>query len=262
MLTRATSNPRAARIAVACSVVAIALLAFSVVLADTAAAQARKVKVEGTIGKTTLDPLDGSHVDRRTNSPLVLQGARRMYKLVVRNGKTRVLKGKRRYRWTRGSKLIADDTRVIVRGTLKNGTLRATTVRISPKLRAQSSVAGAFKTVVIPYNFSNDRSTPYTQSQLRTEVFTGASSANAFWKDVSGDTVSFTGKLPGSTDGDVLANWVEIANTNADCTSNYVAWGSAALAASGIDANDYDRIVYVSPVPPGCSYGGVAVGSK
>ena len=67
---------------------------------------------------------------------------------------------------------------------------------------------GCAKTVVIMFNFANDTRTPYTQDQLRSQVFTGAGSVNAYYQEQSFGLVSFTGKY--RADGDVWG-WFTIA---------------------------------------------------
>lgn len=260
MRTRSSNQTPATAAAITALIAALAVLVLAL-SPNTATAKSRTVAIGGTIGKVTADPIKANSDSHSKTNRFTLQGDRKLYKLRIRSGATRVLKGKRSYRWSKASRLINAKTRVVVRGTLRGGTLTVRTVRIVKSRRARGSVAGVFKTAVILYNFSNDTSQPYTVAGARSEVFTGGLSSNAYWQEVSGGSISFTGKLPGSTDGDVF-DWVTIPNTNADCMSNFTAWGNAANTAAGVNPVDYDKIIYVSPFPTGCPHGGVATGSK
>jgi len=112
------------------------------------------------------------------------------------------------------------------------------------------------KVAVILLNFTNDRSQPWTPSEIQDTVFTDPDSVNAYFQEESTDQIELTGK--NSVNGDVLG-WYEIADSNTGC--NYTSWASAAQAAAasnGDNLSGYDNFLYIWPDAPSCNWAGLA----
>lgn len=114
---------------------------------------------------------------------------------------------------------------------------------------------GAKKFAVILFNFQDIPTQPLTPSQVKDQIFTGALSANNYFKEVSYNKLLLVGKLESS--GDVFG-WYTL-NTNSTCTSNiWWSWYQAANAmaqADGKNLDNYDGFLYVHP--PTCGYWGI-----
>jgi hypothetical protein len=86
-------------------------------------------------------------------------------------------------------------------------------------------------------------------------VFTGTSSSNAYYKEVSFGIRSLTGVADAT--GDVFG-WYTIDATNAGCA--YQDWGTAARAkatAAGVNLTGYDHVVHYFPRAASCQFSGV-----
>ncbi|MBJ7459488.1 MAG: M10 family metallopeptidase C-terminal domain-containing protein [Thermoleophilaceae bacterium] len=236
----------------------LTILAICVFAPTAPAAAKKKVTVTGTYGvpiEETIGSKDGhSHKGRP-----VVNTARYSYTLRMNPRTTRVLRHGRSYSWKRGKRFFSSRARVTVTGSLKNGSIKVRTIRIAkPSKKAKSSAfSGTYRTAVIPYNFSNDTSTPHTVEGLRQDVFTGANSVQAYWREVSNDVIKFSGADTSNLDGDVFP-WVTISSSSTSATCDHVAWGNEALTASGVNAANYDRILFVQPEASACSWDGVA----
>jgi hypothetical protein len=109
---------------------------------------------------------------------------------------------------------------------------------------------------VLLLNFRNDTTQPRDIASTRDMVFTGATSVNAYFKEISFGARSLIGK--NSPDGDVYG-WYTLDVDNTPC--NYSAWGTEARAkatAAGVDLNGYDHIIHYFPRASSCSFSGVA----
>ncbi len=111
------------------------------------------------------------------------------------------------------------------------------------------------KVAVILANFQNDTSQPIDQAQARDRVFTGSTSSNAYYKEISFGARS----LVGNTDpnGDVFG-WYTIDFSNTPC--DYSAWGTNARSkaqAAGVNLAAYDHIIHYFPRTSACSFSGV-----
>jgi hypothetical protein len=108
---------------------------------------------------------------------------------------------------------------------------------------ASAAAPVAKKVLVLMFKFPG-QADPWSADAVRKEVFTGSSSANAYWTDSSFGLLSLTGNL--RPDGDVAGPYV-INSTNSACSSNYKTWSNAARAAAqadGWDLGGYDHFVY------------------
>jgi len=152
---------------------------------------------------------------------------------------------------------VAVGMRVRIEGMLSGHTLAAAggSVEATGGTTAAATTGGR-TTAVILFNFSNDTRQPWTTDAVRSAVFTGASSVNAYYQEQSFGRVSFVGKV--RTDGDVYG-WYTIPNANTGCDAG--GWSSAAKTAAqnaGVDLSGYQHIVYGFPRVSGCGWAGMA----
>jgi hypothetical protein len=151
---------------------------------------------------------------------------------------------------------------VLVRGELSGGALRATSVE--PMAQAVDEVgtvqepliaASPKRVAVVLFNFSNNTTQPIDAAKAKEIVFSGASSSNAFYKEVSFGVRSLVGSLDAT--GDVFG-WYTIDQTNDGC--DYSAWGTAARAkatAAGVNLGNYDYVVHYFTKTSTCGFSGV-----
>lgn len=119
-----------------------------------------------------------------------------------------------------------------------------------------SPVLGAHKVAVIAFNFLSDTSQPWTTAQIRSQIFTGAASTNAFFKEETYNQLSLTGKT--RSDGDVYG-WYTL--PIAPTTCDYSTWATLAktqAAADGFSASGYQHVMYVFPEQSVCGWAGLA----
>ena len=120
----------------------------------------------------------------------------------------------------------------------------------------QPLIAASPKRVaVVLFNFSNDTTQPIDAAKAKELVFSGASSSNAYYKEVSFGVRSLVGTRDAT--GDVFG-WYTLDQTNAGCA--YQDWGTAARAkaqAAGVDLSGYDHVVHYFPKTSTCQFSGV-----
>ena len=117
---------------------------------------------------------------------------------------------------------------------------------------------GPHQTAVVMINFRNHPVRPFTAAAMRSAVFTGRLSANAYWQESTGGQLSLTGIENAA--GDVFG-WYTIPYTDHYCdTGNWAVAATAAASAQGHNLNAYDNVLYVFPMTPACNFGGQAAG--
>lgn len=105
---------------------------------------------------------------------------------------------------------------------------------------------GSRKVLTLLVNFTNNQTQPVTVEQVRSNVFTGANSANAYFKEASLYRYNLTGIQ--RADGDVVG-WLTLPFTDASCNVQ-TEWtqGADALARqNGYESNNYNSVLYVFP---------------
>jgi hypothetical protein len=116
--------------------------------------------------------------------------------------------------------------------------------------------SGPRKTGVILFNFSDDSSQPWSVAGARSEVFTGAQSANVFYEEESYGTVSLTGDL--RADGDVFG-WFTINAPAGGCPyEEWVTKADQAATNAGMELGDYQNLIYMFPPQFSCPWSGLA----
>ncbi|WP_394845709.1 PA14 domain-containing protein [Pendulispora brunnea] len=130
--------------------------------------------------------------------------------------------------------------------------------RVTTRSLAAEPVHRSRKTAVLLANFSNNPSDqPVSPAAAKSGFFTGADSANAFWKEASFNYDELIGKVDPS--GDVYGYYtLDVPNT--DCGANYASWGDKAMAqaqSAGVDLSGYDHISFVFAAECGAAWGEV-----
>jgi hypothetical protein len=119
-----------------------------------------------------------------------------------------------------------------------------------------SPVLGAHKVAVIAFNFLSDTRQFWTTDQIRSNVFTGAGSTNAFFKEETYNQLSLTGSV--RPDGDVYGWYtLPVAPTSCDY-GNWATLAKAQATAAGFNVSNYDHVMYVFPPQTLCGWAGLA----
>jgi hypothetical protein len=131
------------------------------------------------------------------------------------------------------------------------GPVTAAAPRAAPTL-------GGRRTAVIAFNFvTNPTTQPWSVAQIRSSIFTGASSTSAFFREESYNQLWLTGKT-GNLDGDVYG-WYTLPITSAGCNySAFATQAKAAAALNGFNEADYQHVMYVFPGTSDCGWAGLA----
>jgi chitodextrinase len=136
---------------------------------------------------------------------------------------------------TRGGVFVAAD-----------GETTSTSGSVTTPSTQTAALATTRQTAVILLNFTNDARQPWTPTAVSDLVFGDAASVNAYYKEVSYASTSFTGSVFG---------WVTIPFDNSGC--RYWDWGNAAQQALGVDPTKYNNIVYIWPEAMSCQWAGL-----
>ena len=152
--------------------------------------------------------------------------------------------------------------RVRATGLRRGAVLRVQRLRRLPgglSARTSAVPVGAKKTAVVLFNFSDDRSRPFSHEQVRSALFAGPTSVSAFYAAESHGRLTLTGRDRG--DGDVYG-WFEIDSSASQCFGGQ-SWdwydkADAAARAAGVDLGGYDHVVYVHPKVASCQFAGIA----
>jgi hypothetical protein len=116
--------------------------------------------------------------------------------------------------------------------------------------------SGPRKVGVILFNFPGDSREPWSVAGARSEVFTGAQSANAFYEEESYGAVSLTGDL--RADGDVFG-WFTINASAGGCPyQEWVQKANEAATNAGAVLDAYKNLIYMFPQQISCPWGGLA----
>ena len=152
--------------------------------------------------------------------------------------------------------------RVRATGLRRGGVLRVQAlrrVRGGLSARASALPTGAKKTAVVLFNFSDDRSRPFSHEDVRAALFTGPTSVSSFYAAESHGRLTLTGR--DRADGDVYG-WFEIDSSGAQCFGggswDWYDKADAAARAAGVNLGGYDHVVYVHPKVASCQFAGIA----
>ncbi len=137
------------------------------------------------------------------------------------------------------------DQEIVIDGSTSSVTVLSSTSLV----QASATAPIVHKTAVILVNFS-DKTPQLTPDQIRTMMFTGSKSVQAYYTEQSFGQETFSGDVFG---------WYTIPYTSPGCTTSHYTLGEAAKTqaiAAGVDLSSYDTILYY--IPNYCRYGGVA----
>jgi hypothetical protein len=146
-------------------------------------------------------------------------------------------------------------SRVRVTGVRERGALTVRSIRVLRRpgttMRALSA-AGSPVTVrvaVILFNFTDDRSEPWSPDAARGVVFANEDSVAVYYREVSYGSVSVVGDVFG---------WLTIPSTSSACAPG--AWADAAknaVAGTGVSLSGYDKFVLMFPRAASCAWNGL-----
>ena len=109
---------------------------------------------------------------------------------------------------------------------------------------------------VVMFDFAGSAASPFTEDAVRTAIFTGAGSVNAFEQEQSFGAISFAGKL--RADGDIFGPYT-IASSTAVCDPDtWMFAANAAAAVAGVDLAGYQHRIYLFPQVAACGWAGAA----
>lgn len=116
---------------------------------------------------------------------------------------------------------------------------------------ALADVSGPKRLLVIPINFTDNASQPYTSSYIYNTLFTNSDSTNSLIKEGSFNELSLAGDV---------TNWVTVGSTLGTC-DNFT-WANQAnqlVAGLGYSTTNYDYIMYFLNGVSACNWGGQAI---
>ena len=144
---------------------------------------------------------------------------------------------------------IASDSAVVVQGTERDGVISGD-VKPAAGARAAATPLGTWETAVLLFNFTNNRTEPWTPAAVGQRFFTDATSTNVFFQEQSWGQVNLAGDVRG---------WYQLAQSSSGCDVD--AWADEAdaiAAAAGVNLDAYDSVAYVFPRVSDCGWGGLA----
>lgn len=102
---------------------------------------------------------------------------------------------------------------------------------------------------VLLVNFQSDQRQPWTRAGARSVVFDGASSAAAYWHEVSNGHTSFSGDVFG---------YFTLSNSTTSCDYNsWMSAGKSAAKAAGVDLSRYSNVMLAFPRQSACWWSGL-----
>jgi hypothetical protein len=114
---------------------------------------------------------------------------------------------------------------------------------------APGAGTGARRLAVVPINFTNDRSRPFSRGSASGIFFTNTRSARSYFADQSKGLVSIDG---------TTFDWVELPVSNSVC--DHRGWATAAkqvLAERGVDVSSFTNFAFTFPQTDSCPWRGL-----
>jgi Bacterial Ig domain/Gametolysin peptidase M11 len=145
--------------------------------------------------------------------------------------------------------------RVVVTGAMRDGRLVGAVEASDPSPSANVA-PGPRKVAVLLVTSPGGPAEPWPAATVRSEVFTAADSADAFYQEESHGAIALTGKL--SANGDVFG-WFAVDTPATGCPND--AWrdeADEAAAGAGVDLTGYQHLIYMFPYTSSCSWLGQA----
>lgn len=154
--------------------------------------------------------------------------------------------------------------RVVVRGTMHDGTLAGSIAESEDTAGTQSSAlpgppifVGPRRVLVLHVKFAGDPDVPWSPEAMRQKIFTGGESADVYFQEESRGVIALAGKTD-PDNGDVT-DWLTLNSSGSGCSQN--AWGTEALqraSEAGIPIGGYHHFVFVFTHRSGCFWNGMA----
>lgn len=120
-------------------------------------------------------------------------------------------------------------------------------ISASSKVSSSIPVSGSRKVLVLLLNYQNDTTQPVSVAQVKSKIFTDATSPNQYFQQVSGNRMRLSGRQ--SPEGDVFGYFtLPFNNDYCDASRIIIECSKAAdnLALnSGIDVNLYQSVIYL-----------------
>ena len=121
---------------------------------------------------------------------------------------------------------------------------------------AEELTPGPRKAAAVLVTFPGEPEEPWDPEETRSNVFTAADSANAFYQEESYGEISLTGEL--DPEGDVFG-WLPLEAPTDEC--QFLEWkekAEAAAAEKGIDLSGYQHVIYFFPHQSSCAWLGIS----
>ncbi|MBX4191890.1 hypothetical protein KW798_00155 [Candidatus Parcubacteria bacterium] len=159
-------------------------------------------------------------------------------------------------RFAEGKPMLTTGSKVSAHGTVLDDQLvvayaGGSSVKTTQAATASAAI-GVQKSIVIPVNFTDNTSQPYSQTQINDIVFGPSNSLNQYYQEDSFGQTSFSGDV---------APWFTVPYTASTVCNDYYTVMSAAdqaAATAGYAVSNYTRRIYVIP-NAGCNFGGLSV---
>ncbi|HSH21532.1 MAG TPA: hypothetical protein VK992_02795 [Candidatus Caenarcaniphilales bacterium] len=141
-----------------------------------------------------------------------------------------------------GNRFVLADTDSVVAMSTSDTTRTTSTT-------SSTTVTRSKRLAVIVVNFQSDLRQPWTLSGVQNVLFDGASSARAYWSEVSNGSFAVSGDVFG---------YYTLSNSTSQCDySTWMSAGKSAASASGVDLSGYTNYMLVFPRQSACGWGGL-----
>ncbi len=116
------------------------------------------------------------------------------------------------------------------------------------------------KVAVFLFNFTNERSEPWTTDEIKSRTFTANDSVNSYYKEVSNGKWALAGKV--QPEGDVFG-WFYLETENTGCrATEWTEMVKEQAKSQGIDTDGYDYYIWAFPYSPCWAAGWAEIGGQ
>jgi hypothetical protein len=219
------------------SAIILSPIAPTAATASTLTAQGHHKIVKGALTVLHIDNTNGTN---STEYQIEEQGTKKIFKIHPKKDDPRLVTG---------SIVEADGFLSSDQTTLTNTEPQ----QIQIITNAPAQLTKIEKTIVILVNFSDNKTEPFTQTEIGNMTFGQSGSVSSYYSEDSFNQTSFV--------GDVTSAWITLPYAESTLCSNYYSVGTdadAAAAQAGYDVNSYNHKVYLFPTTQACGWSGVA----
>ena len=134
-------------------------------------------------------------------------------------------------------------------------------VEVISKANTKPPVSPEIKKVaVFLFNFTNERSEPWTTEEIKSRTFTANDSANSYYKEASNGKWALAGKV--QPEGDVFG-WFHLETENTGCrATEWTEMVKEQAKSQGINTDGYDYYIWAFPNSPCWAVGWAEVGGQ